>query len=341
MIKKTDIKDYSDTYYLDENPDFANQLLATLNQIDGFSSNDLWFRADSCYWTYDYWISPNYEIEKDAFVIANDQMQIRSTNRDDLLNVHYYQHLNDLASNNPIKSWWAYFPQDQVLQFDNLYINVPYLNIKLTKAINQYDQKQLNAIGKFITNVYDLIVKDDQLDWKQFDEWWKQRFGRNNAADVGIVFDLNDLNNPKILLRWHDTNRDNRYENDSLKQVLKPEAPLLDYLKQFEQDGHNQLIINQVDRSEQVNQTQAQMTINPINNDVEQLNQPLTSNFDFYIGAKDKTMIGALNSLVKNIKVVIQHDDSIKQWFLSDLKIIYQEEQTLYTISGLLNIIIN
>ena len=41
MIKKTDIEDYSDTYYLDENPDFANQLLATLNQIDGFSSNDL------------------------------------------------------------------------------------------------------------------------------------------------------------------------------------------------------------------------------------------------------------------------------------------------------------
>ena len=67
----------------------------------------------------------------------------------------------------------------------------------------------------------------------------------------------------------------------------------------------------------------------------------MTSNFDFYIGAKDKTMIGALNSLVKNIKVVIQHDHLIKQWFLSDLKIIYQEEQTLYTISGLLNIIIN
>ena len=340
MIKKTDIEDYSDTYYLDENPDFANQLLATLNQIDGFSSNDLWFRADSCYWTYDYWISPNYEIEKDAFVISNDQISIQSTNQDDLLNLKHYQQLNYLANNDPIKSrQWSYFPQDRVLQLDNDYRLSPYFNIKLTKAINQYDQKQLNAIGKFMTNVYDLIVKDDQLDWEQFDKQWKQGF--TNLRDVGIVFDLNDLNNPKILLRWHDTNRDNRYENDSLKQVLKPEAPLLDYLKQFEQDGHNQLIINQVDRSEQVNQTQAQMTINPINNDVEQLNQPLTSNFDFYIGAKDKTMIGALNSLVKNIKVVIQHDHLIKQWFLSDLKIIYQEEQTLYTISGLLNIIIN
>ena len=40
----------------------------------------------------------------------------------DLLNVHYYQHLNEIASNHPIdKSWkWCYFPQDQVLQFNAL-----------------------------------------------------------------------------------------------------------------------------------------------------------------------------------------------------------------------------
>ena len=81
------------------------------------------------------------------------------------------------------------------------------------------------------------------------------------------------------------------------------------------------------------------MEINPINDNLQQLNQPLSENFDLYIGAKDKTVIGALNNLVKNIKVVIQHDDSIKQWFLSDLKIIYQKEQALYTISGKLNII--
>ena len=230
MIKLDNIEDMTNRKYLKQNPDFANQLLATLNQVDHFSPNNLWLNADSRYWTYDYYFSPNYKIEKDAFVIANDQMQIRSTNRDDLLNPHYYQHLNDLASNNPIKSWWAYFPQDQVLQFDNLYINVPYLNIKLTKAINQYDQKQLNAIKKFTTNVYHNIVKDDKLDWKQFDEQWKQEFNQN--WDVGIVFDLKDFANPKILMRWEDENYNNHYENDYLKRILKPDAPLLKFLNQ-------------------------------------------------------------------------------------------------------------
>ena len=291
MIKLTDIEDYSDTYYLDENPDFANQLLATLNQIDGFSSNDLWFRADSCYWTYDYYFSPNYEIEKDAFVIGNNQVSIRSTNRDDLLNVHYYQHLNDLANDHSIKKYrWAYFPQDQVLQLEAKDWHCPSLNIKLTKPIDQYDQKQLNIIGEFMSDVCNLITIDRNLDWKQFDEQWKQRFGQDNIWGIGIVFDLNDLNNPKILMRWWDENNDNHYENDLLKNVLKAEEPLLDYLKQFEQEYH-QLNINQVNQSEQVNANKTQVEINPINDNLQQLNQPLSENFDLYVGAKDKTCL--------------------------------------------------
>ena len=226
-IKLTDIFDETDWDYLDENPDFANQLVATLNQIDGFNANELWFVADSIYWTYDYWISPNYEIEKDSFRISNDQIRIWSTNRDDLLNIHYYQKLSDLANNYRIKDYrWIYFPQDQVLQIDHCYKKVPYLNIKLTKPIDQYDQKQLNAIGKFMIDVYRLIIKDDQLDWEQ----WKQRFDQDDVMSVGIVFDLNDFANPKILVRLWDQNNDNHYENDLLKNVLKADAPLLKFL---------------------------------------------------------------------------------------------------------------
>ena len=329
MIKLSDIKD--ERVYFDQNPDFANQLVATLNQVDGFSSNDLWFVANGICWTYDYWFSPHKAINKDTFIIKNNQIRIRSTNRDDLLNVHYYQHLNELANNYPIKKWWwSYFPQYQVLQLDNNHWIISCLNIKLTKPIDQYDQKQINAMGKFMTNARDLIIKDFKLDWEQFDERWKQGFDR--VQDIGIVFDLNDFNNPKILLRWWDENDDDHYENDLLKQVLKNNSSLLTYLKQFEQDVYNH--INQVDPSKLVNQKQEEIKIN---DDF----QPLTSNFDFYIGAKGKTMIAALNNLVKNIKAIIRHDCSIKGWFLSDLKIIHQEEQAVYTVSGALNININ
>ena len=329
MIKLTDIDDRTGWKYLDENPDFVNQLLATLNQVDGFSSNELEFYADGLVWTYDYRFSPHREIEKETFIIGNDQMWIWSTNRDDLLNVHYYQQLSDLVNNYPVEKYrWIYFAQDQVLQLEQIYRYG--FNIKLTKPIDQYDQKQINAMGKFMTNVRDLINKDGELDWEQFDDQWKETF--SEVRNVGLVFDLNDFANPKILLRWWDENDDNRYENDLLKQVLKDNSSLLTYLKQFEQDAYNH--INQVDPSKLVNQKQEEIKIN---DDF----QPLTSNFDLYIGANGKTMIAALNNLVKNIKAIVQYDDSIKQWFLSDLKIIHQEEQALYTISGLLNIIIN
>ena len=234
-IKLVDINDQTEWEYLDENPDFVNQLLATLNQVDGFSSNDLRFVANGSYWCYDYYFSPNYEINQDSFVISNDQIAIRSTNRDDLLNVHYY--LNNLASNHPIEKYrWIYFAQDQVLQLTQYYQHC--LNIKLTKPIDQYDQKQINAMGKFMTDVHHLIVKDDELDWEQLDEQWKQGF--DNVKDVGIVFDLNDFTNPKILLRWWNKNKDDQYENDLLKQVLKAEAPLLKFLNESDFATHFQ-----------------------------------------------------------------------------------------------------
>ena len=47
MIKLTDIKDRTKRPYLDQNLDFVKQLVATLNQIDGFNANELWFAADS------------------------------------------------------------------------------------------------------------------------------------------------------------------------------------------------------------------------------------------------------------------------------------------------------
>ena len=228
-IKLTDLNDWSNRPYLKQNSEFANQLVTTLNQVNGFSPNELAFAADSCYWTYDYWFSPNYEIEKWAFAIVNDQIKIRSTNRDDLLNPHYYQHLNHLANNYSIKEQrWSYYAQDQVLQLESFYWSNSYLNIKLTKPIDQYNQNQLNAMGKLITNVYNLVIKDDELDWKQFANQWKPEF--INDRSVGILFDLNDFANPKLLIRWWDENDGNQYENNDLKQVLKSDAPLLKFL---------------------------------------------------------------------------------------------------------------
>ena len=236
VIKLTDIKDQSDWDYLDQNPDFAKQLVATLNQVDGFSFNWLWFKADSHYSTYDYWFSPNTKINQDSFTFYNDQIQIRATNRDDLLNVHYYQHLNDLANKYPINGWWSYYPQDQVLRLEKIYWCS--FNIKLPKPIDQYDQKQINAMGKFITDVRHLINKDHKLDWDRFDEQWEQRF--DYVSIIGIVFDLNDFANPKILIRWEDKNEDIQYENDLLKQVLKVDAPLLKFLNESDLATHFQ-----------------------------------------------------------------------------------------------------
>ena len=157
-------------------------------------------------------------------------MRIRSTNRDDLLNVHYYQKLSDLANKDPIKGWrWFYFVQNQVLQLTKIYEFS--FNIKLTKPIDWYNQNQLNVIGKFMTDVHHLIIKDYNLDWKQFDKQWKQGFDQDDVGDVGIVFDLNDFANPKILMRWWNKGND-QYKNDYLKQVLKAEAPLLKFLNE-------------------------------------------------------------------------------------------------------------
>ena len=233
MIKLTDLNDWTGWAYLDENPEFANQLVATLNQVDGLDPNQLAFAADSDYWTYDYSFSPNYEIEKSAFLIVNDQIRIRSTNRDDLLNLKYYQQLIWLANNHPIADWsWSYFPQDQVLQIESDWLFKPDLNIKLTKPIDQYDQKQLNTIGQLMTNVYNLVIKDDELDWDQFADQWKQEFDLDEVLDVGIVFDLNDFINPKILIRWWDENFDNcmKMKIYDLKQVLKSDSELLKFL---------------------------------------------------------------------------------------------------------------
>ena len=231
-IKLADINDWSNRPYLKQNPEYSNQLVTTLNQVNGFSPNKLGFDADSRFWTYDCWFSPNYEIDKEAFVIVNDEIRIRSTNRDDLLNPHYYQQLNDLANNyHSVEEWkWFYYAQDQVLQVETDQWSNQYLNVKLTKPIDQYVQKQLDTMGKLMTNVYDLIIKDKKLDWKQFDDQWKQEFDLYKVWAVGIVFDLNDFTNPKLLIRWKDEKYQNHYENNDLKQVLKSDSELLKFL---------------------------------------------------------------------------------------------------------------
>ena len=229
-IKLTDIG--GSLPYLKQNPEYNKQLVATLNQVDGLDPNQLVFYADSYYWTYDCWFSPHYESNKETFRISNGRICIRSTNRDDLLNLNYYQHLNHLANKHPIKKRrWTYFPQDQVLQLKVLHSSWsnPHLNIKLIKPIDQYNQNQLNTMGKLLTNVYNLVIKDDELDWDQFADQWKQEFDLDEVRGVGIVFDLNDFANPKLLIRWEDENGDDRYENNDLKQVLKSDSELLKF----------------------------------------------------------------------------------------------------------------
>lgn len=246
-IKLADINDRTNWEYLKQNPDFANQLVATLNQVDGFSPNKLEFYANSTNWTYDYWFSPNYKIKKSAFAIVNDQIRIRSRNRDDLLNPHYYQQLNHLANNyHSVEEWrWSYFAQDQVVQLETYSSSDAYLNIKLTKPIDRYNQNQLNTMGKLITNVYDLIIKDDELDWDQFADQWKQEFDLYEVRSVGIVFDLNDFTNPKVLIRWRDKNYDDQYLNNDLKQVLKSDSELLTFLNNNNFQADFQPYINQ------------------------------------------------------------------------------------------------
>ena len=249
-IKLTDLNDWSNRPYLDENPEYSKQLLATLNQVNGFSPNQLAFDADSRYWTYDCWFSPNFKIDKKAFRISNDRICIRSTNRDDLLNPHYYQQLNHLANNyHLVDEWrWSYFPQDQMLQLESLYWFNQRLNVKLTKPIDQYNQNQLDTIGQLMTNVPNFMIKDNKLDWDQFADQWKQEFDLNEVWDVGIVFDLNDFANPKLLITWRDENFDNHYENNDLKQVLKADSELLKFLNsnnfQAEFQSINQKHIN-------------------------------------------------------------------------------------------------
>ena len=247
-IKLRDLND-QDNPYLDKNPEFTNQLVTTLNQVDGLDPNQLVFHADSCYWTYDYFFSSNYEIDKDAFSITNGRICIQSRNRNDLLNLNYYQHLNHLANKYPIdpikKQKWTYFPQDQVLQLETSYWIDTQLNIKLTKPIDQYSQNQLNAMGKLLTNVYDLIIKDKKLDWVQFDDQWKQGFDLHKIQEIGIVFNLNDFINPKILIRSWYGNGDNLYLNNDLKQVLKPDSELLKFLNKTNFQSHFQPYINQ------------------------------------------------------------------------------------------------
>ena len=227
-IKLADLEDLTECEYLDQNPDFADQLVATLNQVDGYNCNDWWFAADSPNWTYDYYFSPNYEINKRTFAIYNNHISIRSTNRDDLLNLKYYQQLMWFANKHLDKDYgWIYFSQDQVLQWATC------LNIKLTKPIDQYNQKQINTIEKFITDVYDLIIKDNKFDWEQFDEQWKQGLIQDNIQHVGIVFDLNNFTNPNLLMRWW-------YENELLKNLLKADAPLLKFLNESDFATHFQ-----------------------------------------------------------------------------------------------------
>ena len=47
-IKLRDLND-QDNPYLDKNPEFTNQLVTTLNQVDGLNPNQLAFAADSLY----------------------------------------------------------------------------------------------------------------------------------------------------------------------------------------------------------------------------------------------------------------------------------------------------
>ena len=236
MIKIDNITNRSGKQYLSRNPDFRKQLLITLNQVNGLNP-DIKFSQDWYGGRWDYFFDQSsYEKANDAFVLWNDKIDLISPNRDDLLNVNYYQKLMDLVKNYHLQyTLWRYYPNDLVVQkyFDS-YHDDKYINVKLEKSINKYSTKEIKAIACFVKDIqelvldgrfFELILAQFKEDWcNEFEDFEAENIKTNNIA---FTFDLKDFENPLMQIR-HNINEFSCYK---LKDILKADSQLMHYLQ--------------------------------------------------------------------------------------------------------------
>ena len=235
MIEHNDIWDRSDNEYLSRNPDFKKQLLITLNQVDGLSDKNL--RFGTRYWSnWDWAFNKNSynNVNCNGFNFWNDKIDLISPNRDDLLKVGTYQKLTQLAKKYKLgeATWWRYYGNDFVIQgFYQRKLNI-YISVKLDRPIDDYRDEQIEKIGHFIHKISQLIIKDEkiawnQFEWNQFEDDYLKKVDKNDLKAIGITFSLNDFENPIIQTCTIATD----FTNEKLKDVLKPESQLSQYLK--------------------------------------------------------------------------------------------------------------
>ena len=229
---------YNDITYLSQNPDFTNQLLMILNQVDGLSDKDLWFRTDDpSEWDWAFNKNSYDKTNHNGFNFWNDKIDLISPNREDLLKVGTYQKLTQIAKKYKLgkkldeATRWCYYANDLVIQvYQEWWLIRKYISVKLDRPIDDYRDEQIEKIGRFIYDISQLIVKDKELvdlDQTQFKDDYLKKVDKNDLKAIGITFSLNDFENPIIQTRFTDTD----FTNEKLKDVLKPESQLSQYLK--------------------------------------------------------------------------------------------------------------
>ena len=236
MIKRKDIY-YGNSKYLILNPDFSEQLLITLNQVEDLNRN-LEFKINGEIITYNQKFSNTEPQSGTTFKIINNNLAIFSSDYNDLLNVNYYQKLMDLVRNNltNFEHKWKYYVNDLVIQksfnldrFENLY-----LNLKLEQAIDKYSATEVQKINHFIDDLHQLLIKTDReagkINWNIFKSDWFKKFGNDNKIkNMAITFTLKDFENPIVQVETYNHN----CFNTTLKNSLKPDSDLIEYLKMY------------------------------------------------------------------------------------------------------------
>lgn len=212
--------------YLEDNPNFTNQLLITLNQL----SFDLY----SIYFTTD------YEKRYTLSIFWNKKFSIRSLNSEDLLQNDYYEKLI-LLENNRLRYWQTrYYPNDLLVEkctLDYTYDNYKLISIciKLDQPINMYHDEQVKVIGSFIDDIIKLICKNwfSTINPNLFiNNCLNQYYNNSHEAIIIITFNFKDFANPLIQGdSKDDTMKNDEFIRDKLKNVLKSKSKLFKYLE--------------------------------------------------------------------------------------------------------------
>ena len=227
MIRSKDFDDIGYSY-LENNPDFAKQLLTTLNQVDDLSTRNLQL------WSY-----------SDDFELKNNEISIISANSNDLLKLEYYQILMQISKYTKLDEEdedvrWIYYPNKLIIKksykaindyFDdiNRYYRMCF-SIKLDQPINKYDEQQITSICDFLYDVSQLFYKKKKLEESHFRKDAREKIC-HFFNSLNFMFVLNDFENP--LIKYRHIRFDSKLIISPLKDTLKPNAPAMKYLKTF------------------------------------------------------------------------------------------------------------